>query len=935
MASWMTDLLGDADAALKVEIAWGADLTAASSTWSWTDITTDVYENPGIQITKARGDEASTSQPAQCSMRLRNETGNYSLGGESPNYPNVRQGTPVRVRVDPDGSGFQTRFFGAAVGFTPRWAAPNAGYVTLTASGTLRRLGQGLAPIQSSMRRDVEGDPTTVAYWPCEEEGRAGAFLAGVGPHFLTWNTPPDLSAETYFECSKPLPVLKGSWWTGLASMAYTGEWLCRFLAKFPEDLAQTGTSGGNVITIFTSGTAAVWRLNWFNGAATGQFELAVYESDLTPIYASGVFTAQINQALMGALISISAVQNGGNIDLAFAQSAIIEDAANTYGFADTIAGQTMGAVTGIWVNQGGDLDQVTIGHVAVHNAAIAFWDGLDAARAWRGESVTDRLTRLQTETGETVDVNGISYVTMGPQLPKTILDLYRECELADGGTLYDGDMAGLSFECRENREGRAADLTLTATSSHVKPGFEPTHDDQRIRNRAVITRVGGGAYSYTDYTGPLGANLVGAYETSATVSLNDDVQQVNYAAWIVHLGTVEGYRHPSITVNLAATPSLAADVLALKPGYRIDIEGLDDALTGYPGSGPLSLVIEGIQEQLTSRSWIVTFACSPWDPWNVAQITQATYAVQTPTAAALASSANSTTSDSVTVALPDHQPGDVLLIYAAVRNNGVGTIVTPTGWKALVTNDNTVLLGCVSLGDTPDPVITASGGGTNETLLARAFVAPGLDRDLSRVVHASATATNTAAANVTVPALTISEDNCLVLVCGWKGDDWTSVAALSGQGFTELFESPSTAGSDAGIVVDYKIETAATSVTATSLTVTGGTNAVGRAMTVALRLDPDPLLFQLDTDDSELAADVAQGATSISVTTNSGPLWTTGSDDFPYDMEIGGVRFTVTACVDATSPQTMTVDAAPVARSAGAVVRLWKPPVLGRPKGL
>lgn len=1154
---WMTDLL-DVDAELAVEIAWGADLTADPTTWAWTDITTDVYQDPGITTSKGRGDEAGTAQPASCTLRVRNETGNYSLGGESPNYPNVRPGTPLRVRVDPDGDGLHVLFQGAVVGFTPRWPAPRAGYVTITASGTLRRLGQGQAPIQSSMRRDVEADPTTVAYWTCEEEGRAGAFIPSAGNYFLTWDSPPDLAAESYFECSKPLPVLKGSWWTGLASMAYTGEWLARFLAKFPEDLAQTGTSGGNVITIFTSGTAAVWRLNWFNGAATGQFELAVYESDLTPIYASGVFEAFINVALMGALISISAVQNGGNIDLSFAQSAIVDDAENTYGFSDTIAGETMGAVTGLWINQGGDLDQVTIGHVAIHNEAIAFWEGLDAARAWRGETVDERLERLETETGEAVDTSGISYTTMGPQLPKTILDLFQEAELADGGALYDGDSAGLSYQCRENRENRAADLTLTATSSQVKPGFEPTHDDQRIRNRAIITRVAAGSMTYEDRTGPLGVDAIGAYETSATVSLYDDIQQASYAAWTVHLGTHEGYRHPTITVNLADTPSLAATVLAMKPGYRIDINGLNTALIGYPGSGPVSLAVEGIQHQLQSRAWIVTFACSPYDPWNVLALedgnaspisyvtsgaeatgdnvslsvtpptvydgddllvlvasirnsgtgtvdtpvgwtvlktfgnvsvfgwleARETYpapgAVTTTTVSFTGGAAGATTlgqmfalrgtkarrltnladvihnsatqlngsaqdcampaltvstdncailaivwkqddftsasnpysytdfpivtnstlgSDACMFAaygvqgahanlssgtytitgggaaisraivlafLPDTLPppppqldtagstltssisagatsmsvtttaagpisyvgigaiaaasnasvapalpaslavGDLMLIVAAIRNSGTGTVDTPEGWKALLTSGNLTVLGRYYATGDAAPTVTFTGGVANATTLAQCMAFRGVSRNIATVFNTSTSQLNGSAANMAIPGLVGSHDDVTMVLVGWKQDDWTSVATLAGQLFTEISDSPSALGDDAGLEIQYRLGgfANAKTFTTTSFTVTGGANAISRTMVLALQPE-------------------------------TAGTWTTNALDYPIDLDVGGVKITATACTDAYSPQAMTISAAPVARTAGAAVKVWKPAVLSRPKGL
>lgn len=870
MAGWFEDIL-DPDADLLVEIAWGADLTADPGTWSWTDVTTDVYQDPGISISKGRSDEASNSQPASLTLKLRNETGTYSTGGESPNWPNVKQGTPVRVRLDPDGDGYDTLFFGNAVGFTPEWPFHAAGAVTLTAAGTLRRLGQGQAPIQSSMRRDVEADPTTVAYWTCEEEGeRAGAFIPSAGGYFMTWTQAPDLAAESYFECSKPLPVLKSSWWSTAVSMADTGEWLVRFLAKFPADLTQTGTSGANVITIFTSGTAAIWRLNWFNGASTGQWEIAAYESDLTLLYASGVFEAFINQENMGALLSLSCVQNGADVDISFAQSSITDDASSTYGFTDTLTSQTMGAVTGIWVNQGSLLDQVTIGHVAVHNDAIAFYDGLDAARAWRGETATARFERLATETGETVDVTGTSSVTMGPQLPTTVLDLFRECEAADYGILYDGDDAGLSYRTRETRENRTADLTLVATSSHVKPGFQPEHDDQRIRNRAVITRVAAGQYTYEDRTGPLGVDEIGAYETSGTVSLYDDIQQQSYAAWIVHLGTVEGYRYPTITVNLAATPSLVDEVLALKPGHRIDITGLSTALTGHPG-GTLSLAVEGIRHNLQSRSWIVTFACSLYDPWNVA-----TYATDTlsPIDYVATGAEAEDNNASLTVAPPaTYSEGDLLVIAASIRNSGTGTVNTPSGWTVLLTSGNVSIFGKQASASESSVTVSFTGGAANATTLGQMFALSGTKvRHLSNVadvVHASAAQLNGSAQNCAMPGLTVTENNCAILAFVWKQDDFTS--ASNPYSFTEFpVVTNSTLGDDACMFAVYGVQSTAANVSSGTYSITGGASAISRGIVMAILPDPAPNTARLDTDGSTLTSSILAGATSMSVTTTN-----------------------------------------------------------------
>jgi hypothetical protein len=62
------------------------------------------------------------------------------------------------------------------------------------------------------------------------------------------------------------------------------------------------------------------------------------------------------------------------------------------------------------------------------------------------------------------------------------------------------------------------------------------------------------------------------------------------------------------------------------------------------------------------------------------------------------------------------------------------------------------------------------------------------------------------------------------------------------------------------------------------------------------------------DTAGSVLAAPVASSATSLSVATTVGPLWTTAAAVFPFDVLVGGERMTVRNVTGTGSPQTFTV---------------------------
>ena len=87
---------------------------------------------------------------------------------------------------------------------------------------------------------------------------------------------------------------------------------------------------------------------------------------------------------------------------------------------------------------------------------------------------------------------------------------------------------------------------------------------------------------------------------------------------------------------------------------------------------------------------------------------------------------------------------------------------------------------------------------------------------------------------------------------------------------------------------------------------------------------------YRYDTAGSSLTSNFVAGTdTSMSVDVDVLPLWTTDGDEVPFDIEVGGVRLTVTAISGASSPQTFTITQTPVngvekTIPAGTSVLLW-----------
>lgn len=726
----LPDKLGP-NARLLVEVAWGADLTADSAGWTWSDITTDVRMDPGVSTSLGRGDEASASQPASCTFTLDNSSGDYSLGGRSTHWPHVRQGTPVRVSVDlGDGFGARVLFQGYADGWSPGWETTGgAATVEVQASGVLRRLAQGDSPVQSTMRRVLSTADHVLAYWPCEDGKAATQIASGVGGEPMTFNERlhpggsvgvpvvfPDFAASDVFNCSLPLPTLKGAELYGpVRSYTDTGELYAQCLVDFPAD----GSTDQTVLLgLVTTGTASLWEVRY---STPGNLNFRAWGSAGLLLDQTVGFGIDGQRGQLG----LSLVQTDADT-VHWEGSWLQEGSAFSSGFGADLNGCTMGKAVRVQINTDGGNDEVTVGHVALFDTGPGAFAFSDQLVAYTGEQVTGtgRLARLCSENGLDLTIFGaIETVTgvtdqMGPQLPGGLLALLRDTEAVDRGILFDGAGPGIAYVTKRRRESRAADLVLDAAAGEVGVPFVPVHDDQSRRNKVTVSRPDGSSATYEDTDGELGTRVVGVYDDSLDVPTDVDEVLPYYAGWFVHQGTVEGYRWPSLALDLVATPQHAAAWTDLVLGDRIDVLNVRAVAPTAPDE-TLSLAVEGYQQTITPYTWNVTANCSPYRVWAVART-------------------------------------------------------------------------------------AATTGDTNEHVM------------------------------------------------------------------------------------------------------------------------------RADTDSSTVSAPAAAGATSLVVSTPSGPKWTTKPDDFPLALNVGGVRVVATACSGTSSPQTFTVAALPVARAAGLPVSVWAPPALG-----
>jgi hypothetical protein len=610
-------------AAIAVEAAFGADITASPSSWTWYDITGDVRQanGGGISISPmGRADESSTAQPAGCAFELANDSGNYTAYNRVGRWwPYVRRNTPIRVRINLTGlaADWMIRFQGEATSWTPSWDVSAAlPVVAVTATGITRRLGQGKSPERSALARTIAGQSVAgvipLLYHPLEDASGAtqaaeyfgGVPLAPTGT--VSW------AADSKTTGSAPLPT----WAAGSRVQAYvpaytsSGAWTMAAVISVPATPAAKTT----LVEVATAGAAAVkWRITLTNALL---LNLEAYNSAGTEILGAPGVTFDASNLNAPLQVNIKAAQSGADTSwslVAFPLSGV----PTSYSTLGTATGLTTPAVTGWTFAPDANLAGATFGHAAVFNSATTgpIQTGF---QGWPDERATVRLARLCAEHGVPLTIiGGSSTTTMGPQTVATFMSLLRECETADQGVLLDGLGPGLTYIIRDARYNATATLTLDVAAGQVDDPFEPVDDDQRDRNVAKVDRTGGSSYTSTVTGGAKGTAAIGTYDTSLTVNVDSDGVLPFYASWLTHLGTVEGFRYPSLNLDLYATPAIAQGWLGTSVCSRIDVLNVASVAPQHP-IGTVRLLLEGWSEQLSPFVWTVQANMSQYDGWRV-----------------------------------------------------------------------------------------------------------------------------------------------------------------------------------------------------------------------------------------------------------------------------------------------------------------------------
>jgi hypothetical protein len=553
---------------------------------------------------------------------------------------------------------YYPRFLGEVSTWPTVWDLAESNITTsIVASGIRRRLGAGSAPLRSAMYRRLSIAEGLQAYWPLEDAAGAGTFASAIGGPAMTQPGTPQLAADTRFLSSAPLPTFNDAGAYGkVPAHTSTNEFMVGALMYLPTGLTDEAT----LLTVQATGSAKTWTVK-YDSAGPG-FRVEAYDGDGVSIE-NTAFAFPVTAPPLDTLgfLQLQVSASGANIAWTLRWATIDSTGAmEVNDGTDSIASQTVGRASSLKLGRGDvALNQdVVFGHAVVASDAGAVPNSwLNMVNAWAGYPAMTRMRDLCREADVALSTRSLSSLDveselMGAQTPQTFLALMDEAADADGGVLFEPKgFLGFTYRDRASKLSQVRAFVLDYTvPGHVGQPFAPVDDDQGVNNDVTVARIGGASARTELAEGPLSVQPapdgVGRYDQAFALSLYQDGQVVDRAAWILHLGTIDEARWPTITTLLEVIPLGIPAAATLEIGDMITLDGLPS----WVPPGPTDLILEGYTETLGPYSWEYVGNYSPASAWRAFVLDDATFGRVDSEGSTLAGSLT-TTATSVSVA--------------------------------------------------------------------------------------------------------------------------------------------------------------------------------------------------------------------------------------------------------------------------------------------
>lgn len=325
-------------------------------------------------------------------------------------------------------------------------------------------------------------------------------------------------------------------------------------------------------------------------------------------------------------LISAELVQSSTNIN--FKLTGLVQGGTAAVATATgTLMGATVGEPFQVSINPAGNM-QSTFGHVLLFEEQYDITDDAAAFAAYSGETAAQRVTRLCTEQGISVNIIDVGLTDntalMGPQIVDKLINLLQAAEDADRGLLYEPrDSFGISYRSRTSLYNQTPAYVLDYMLNHLAQPLQPTEDDQLTRNDVTVTRLNGSSYEAVQLTGTLNIqdpsvdpNGVGQYTFSLTADVESDGQLPDLASWVLWVGIQDQLRFPLVTVDLSRDEmaGVFGEIVGADMG---DYQQIVNPPFWLP-PGTIDQIIYGYTETINAFVWTIAYNCVPEAPYEV-----------------------------------------------------------------------------------------------------------------------------------------------------------------------------------------------------------------------------------------------------------------------------------------------------------------------------
>jgi hypothetical protein len=610
---------------VKVELYYSA---------AWQDITSYVYMRDPISITRGEPDEANTVDPSQCTLTINNRTGRFSnRNPSSPLYGLIGRNTQLRVTANSS-----VRFVGEVSAWPQTWDMSGSDiYFQLTASGILRRLGQGQGAAEDGVgvylaeftdsaltfaglsRYDTTNTTYLVPYL-CSGNVHYGTADMGQGQAAgITVDTTNTVLDSNGFldDSGGYLYGLTGFFGdTGGFGFNFRSDNLGIFLFEL----------GGNGDYPIARTFRVYIQADGTDNAVHVKFRKIDYSVPSTTVTAIGTSTGQ------------SAFTDGNihNMIFTWAISGGTDTAWNVYLDGVSIVSGTVSSEVFNGTQQFQFGYQPTASNSALGLAYITTWNNAYgsvpsvatlslAALGYDTETAADRISRLCTENGITYTLVGTAAdtIAMGAQPSSGLVATLQEAATTDGGVLYEPRSSlGLAYRTRTDQYDQSTALTVDYSLNRLGDVPQVVDDDQGIHNDVTVSNADGSSARATLTTGTLSTqappNGINTYPGSVSVNVDNTGLLDDLASWQLHLGTVDEARWPTLTMNMnnPHCSGITTNIAAVDVSSKVVVTNLPAWLP----PDDVTLFVLGYSETIDQYTWTLIYNCKSGTPFEVAK---------------------------------------------------------------------------------------------------------------------------------------------------------------------------------------------------------------------------------------------------------------------------------------------------------------------------